>query len=202
MADIENIGKTAEELLSFSLPSYQSLPEIELYMDQLISYLNKLLSRTCRSEDGEPLTPNRVNNYVKDGRIKRPVQKKYDRDRIAMLYMLCCAKQNLSLPDASALLGTLDKDSTERLYEQFKALQEPIVRSCAEELCNTDKNEDAMLQKALELIVRSTAERYMAELVISSLCEKPVDFKKEVIKEATIKIKQIKKSKKEKKDGV
>ncbi len=198
MADIENIGKTAEELLTFSLPSYESLPEIELYMDQLISYLNKLLSRTCRSEDGEPLTPNRVNNYVKDGRIKRPVQKKYDRDRIAMLYMLCCAKQNLSLPEASALLGRLESEGTEKLYEEFKALQEPIVRNCAAELSGTDKNEDALLKKALELTVRSTAERYIAESIITSLCEMPSENKKENVK---IKAK-IKKPKKEKKNGV
>ena len=197
MADIENVGKTADELKSFSLPSYESLPEIELYMDQLIGYLNKLLAHTCRSEEGEPLTPNRVNNYVKDGRIKRPVQKKYDRDRIAMLYMLCCAKQNLALPDASALLGTLENGDIARLYEEFKSLQEPIVRSCAEELCNTDKSREALLEKALELTVRSTAERYMAELIISSVCEKSTEDKKE-----NVKAKKIKKSKKEKKDGI
>ena len=179
MADFENISKTAEELSQFSLPSYDNLPEIELYMDQLISYLNKLLSRTCRSDDGEPITPNRVNNYVKDGRIKRPVQKKYDRERIAMLYMLCCTKQNLMLPEASALLGALECGKTEALYEDFRALQEPIVKSCANELCECEQNREALLKKALELTLRSTAERFAAEAIISSLCEKEESDKKE-----------------------
>ena len=66
MADFEKLYKTAEELSEFSLPSYDSLPEIELYMDQLTGYLNKLLCRICKSEDGTPLTPNRINNYVKE----------------------------------------------------------------------------------------------------------------------------------------
>ncbi len=182
MADFENISKTAKELSEFSLPPYSALPEIELYMDQLTSYLNKLLARTCRSEDGEPLTPNRVNNYVKDGRIKRPVHKKYDRERIAMLYMLCCAKQNLMLPEASALLCALECGNTEELYEQFRALQEPIVKNCAAELCDCENSRDAMLKKALELTLRSTAERFAAEAIISSLCEIEEAPKKEKIK--------------------
>ena len=179
MADFEKLNKTAEELMQFSLPSYDSLPEIELYMDQLISYLNKLLGCTCRSEDGEPLTPNRVNNYVKDGRIKRPVQKKYDRERIAMLYMLCCTKQNLMLPEASALLSMLETKGTEELYEEFRALQEPVVKNCAAELVNCERDEEQMLKKALELTLRSTAERYVAEAIISSLCDERVCKKKE-----------------------
>lgn len=179
MADFEKLNKTAEELSQFSLPPYDALPEIDLYMDQLIGYLNKLLSRTCRSEDGEPLTPNRVNNYVKDGRIKRPVQKKYDRDRIAMLYMLCCTKQNLMLPEASALLSMLEKEDTASLYEEFRALQEPVVQSCAAELKNCEQSEEQMLKKALELTLRSTAERFVAEAIISSLWQEPAPEKKE-----------------------
>lgn len=170
MADFEKIEKTADKLSRFSLPAYDSLPEIELYMDQLVGYLNKLLLDTCRSEDGEPLTPNRVNNYVKDGRIERPVQKKYDRDKIAMLYMLCCAKQNLMLPEASALLSALGDSDVMGLYERFRALQEPIVKSCAEELSGCVKSDEAMLEKALELTLRSTAERYVAEEIIASVC--------------------------------
>lgn len=180
MADFDKLNKTAEELSQFSLPSYDALPEIDLYMDQLTGYLNKLLSRTCRSEDGVPLTPNRVNNYVKDGRIKRPVQKKYDRDRIAMLYMLCCTKQNLMLPEASALLSMLEKEDTASLYEEFRAFQEPIVRNCATELMNCEQNEEQLLKKALELTLRSTAERFVAEAIICSLHnEDAVEEKKE-----------------------
>ena len=92
MSDFEKLFSTAKELTDFSLPDYRALPEIDLYMDQVTGYLNKLLCRVCRSEDGAPLTPNRINNYVKDGHIDRSVQKKYNLDQIAMLYMLCCTK--------------------------------------------------------------------------------------------------------------
>lgn len=179
MADFDKLYKTAAELSDFSLPKYEALPEIELYMDQLTGYLNKLLCKICRSEDGTPLTANRINNYVKDGRIKRPVQKKYGKDHIAMLYMLCCTKQNLTLPEASALLGMLEGDGAEVLYGEFAALQESIVKKCAEELTSTTPDEVALRQKALELVLRSTAERFIAEAIISTLTPEPVEEKKE-----------------------
>ncbi|MBQ4557215.1 MAG: DUF1836 domain-containing protein [Clostridia bacterium] len=181
MADLEKLYKTAAELSDFSLPTYDSLPEIDLYMDQLTGYLNKLLCRICRSEDGTPLTQNRINNYVKDGRIARPVQKKYGRDQIAMLYMLCCTKQNLQLPEASSLLAMLGEDGTEHLYESFRTQQEQIVKSCAAELSKTGQDEISLREKALELVLRSTAERFIAEAIIETLCkeELPAKPKKE-----------------------
>lgn len=177
MADLEKLYRTAGELSDFALPRYDSLPEIELYMDQLTGYLNKLLCRICKSEDGTPLTPNRVNNYVKDGRIERPVQKKYDRDRIAMLYMLCCTKQNLTLPEASSLLS-LFKGDTKALYNEFCSLQEDIVKRCSAELASTEADQDALREKALELVLRSTAERFIAEAIIASLVPEEVPEEK------------------------
>ena len=71
------------------MPTYDALPEIDLYMDQVIGYLNRLLCRVCRSEDGAPLTPSMINNYVKGGHVERPVQKKYS--RIASRCCICSA---------------------------------------------------------------------------------------------------------------
>lgn len=185
MSEFDKLYKTAGELSGFSLPEYEALPEIELYMDQLTGYLNKLLCKICRSDDGTPLTPNRINNYVKDGRIERPVQKKYGKNQIAMLYMLCCTKQNLQLPEASALLSMLGEEGTQPLYDKFKATQEEIVKSCANELSETEPTKDALRKKALELVLKSTAERFIAEAIIETLrgeeptAHKPKKDKKE-----------------------
>lgn len=172
MEEFEKLFCAVHALTGFSLPSYDSLPEIDLYMDQVTGYLNKLLCRVCRSEDDTPLTPNRINNYVKGGHIERPVQKKYNREQLAMLYMLCCAKQNLSIPEASGLLRILKEDSTEALYEKFKALQEMTVQTCASELADIGTDSTKLREKALELVLRSTAERFLAEEIIAALTEK------------------------------
>lgn len=196
MVDFEKLFSTAGELTDFVLPSYDALPEIDLYMDQVTGYLNKLLCRVCRSEDGTPLTPNRINNYVKGGHIDRPVQKKYNRDRIAMLYMLCCTKQNLTIPEASALLGMLREESTAALYEKFKALQENTVHACAAELAATAADSAALREKALELVLRSTAERFLAEEIIAALTAAEVPESEEPEKEKD-KDKKSKKAKKQ-----
>lgn len=192
MAEFDKLYNTVSELSDFSLPEYEALPEIELYMDQLVGYLNKLLCKICKSEDGMPLTSNRINNYVKDGRIERPVQKKYAKSQIAMLYMLCCTKQNLQLPEASALLSMLGDGGAEPLYREFKAVQERIVRSCAAELSDIEKSEEELRKKALELVLRSTAERFVAEAIIDTLRgDEEIPEKKE---------KNAKKEKKDKKN--
>lgn len=193
MSDFEKLFRTAGELTDFALPSYEALPEIDLYMDQVTGYLNKLLCRVCRSEDGTPLTPNRINNYVKGGHIDRPMQKKYDRDQIAMLYMLCCAKQNLSIPEASALLGMHREVSTAALYEKFKALQENTVHACAAEITQTPVDAAALGEKALELMLRSTAERFMAEEIIAALSATEAPVPDEAEKEKDKKSKKAKK---------
>ena len=193
MSDFEKLFRTAGELTDFALPSYEALPEIDLYMDQVTGYLNKLLCRVCRSEDGTPLTPNRINNYVKGGHIDRPMQKKYDRDQIAMLYMLCCAKQNLSIPEASALLGMHREVSTAALYQKFKALQENTVHVYAAEITQTPVDAAALGEKALELMLRSTAERFMAEEIIAALSATEAPVPDEAEKEKDKKSKKAKK---------
>ena len=70
---------------------------------------------------------------------------------------------------ASALLSMLEKNGTCELYEDFRALQEPIVQKCAAELKECERDREQMLKKALELTLRSTAERYAAEAIIASL---------------------------------
>ena len=148
------------------LPAYTELPSIELYMDQVLGYLNPILETVCRSEDGAPLTPNMINNYVKGGYLARPVQKKYGRDHLAMLYMLCSVKQNLTLPEASALLG---KKEVEPFFTAFAALQTGAVQKTAAEVQAAGGTADALRQKALELALRASAERRMAEEILAAL---------------------------------
>lgn len=169
MENYDKIYETADELSALSLPEYDALPQIDLYMDQVIGYLNRLLCRVCRSEDGMPLTKNRINNYVKDGHVERPIQKKYDRDQLAVLYMLCCAKQTLSISEASALLSGMSGDGIGPLYDRFCKMQSAAFAESAKDLAAVCRDRAALREKALELTLRSTAQRYLAEEIISVL---------------------------------
>jgi hypothetical protein len=95
---IENVAKLkqwAKEYRELEAADWSSLPDIDLYMDQITGYLNRQLRGQVREErDGAPpVTGSMVNNYVKNGLIDRPSQKKYYKEQLAQLYMLCSMKQ-------------------------------------------------------------------------------------------------------------
>ena len=98
------------------VPSWDALPDFGLYMDQVIVLMERALEGVLPK--GE-LTKSMVNNYVKVGLIPRPVGKKYEREHLAMLLMVCILKQALSMEEIAALLGMLCSDGTRDGYDQF-----------------------------------------------------------------------------------
>lgn len=54
------------ELESYNMPDWNDLPDIDLYMDQVITYLEKQLSVFSRNDDEKLITPAMINNYVKN----------------------------------------------------------------------------------------------------------------------------------------
>ena len=96
--------KIAEMLGGMETVAWEEMPDLGLYMDQVTSFLNRLLRPFTLGRDDAPLTPSMINNYVKSGHISRPSKKKYCREQLAALYMLCSLKKNLSITDAAALI--------------------------------------------------------------------------------------------------
>jgi len=108
---------------ALQIPSWNELPDFGLYMDQVIVLMERALKGVL--PEGE-LTKSMVNNYVKVGLIPRPVGKKYEREHLALLLMICILKQALSMEEISALLSMLCTDGVKRGYEQFLAEVEAL----------------------------------------------------------------------------
>lgn len=86
----------AEDMLRFHCPRWSELPGFELYIDQVTGFLNESLS--IFASGAEPMiTPSMVNNYVKQGILHAPVKKKYSREHLAKLVVICVAKRMFSL---------------------------------------------------------------------------------------------------------
>lgn len=100
------------------LPAWDDLPAIPLYMDQVILYLSESL-RLFQPE-GEPslLTSSMINNYVKNGLIPHPEKKKYRKEHLAGLIVLCLLKQVLPIPDVKALFSGREMDAARRSAAQ------------------------------------------------------------------------------------
>ena len=112
---------------ALSLPEWDKLPDFGLYMDQVIVLMERALAGVL--PEGE-LTKSMVNNYVKVRLIPRPEGKKYEREHLALLLMICILKQAMSMEEISALLAMLCRDGVRKGYEAF-LLEMGVLREAA-----------------------------------------------------------------------
>ena len=92
-----------ELIRELRLPRYADIPAIDLYMDQLLTYIDAQL-RPLVAPDEKLLTASMVNNYVKQGIIPAPKAKRYTANHVAMLTVICLMKRAFSMNDIHSLL--------------------------------------------------------------------------------------------------
>ena len=76
------------------LPEWEQLPDIGLYMDQIMTLMDRVFA--VKFPKGE-LTKAMINNYVKAGLLPRPSGKKYEREHLARILMIYILKQSLNM---------------------------------------------------------------------------------------------------------
>ena len=106
------------------LPDWDTLPDFGVYMDQMITYVNRSFPGIAGRFD---LTPSMINNYVKAGVIEKPAGKKYSRDALAQLLMVIQLKLTTPMEDMKALLHPADGTQTRDLYLRFRQYQDQVV---------------------------------------------------------------------------
>lgn len=109
-----------EELLNYHCPRYSELPNIPLYKDQVIIYIEEALSALNVNKDEMLLTPTMLNNYVKHKVLTPPLNKKYDRNHLVYLIVICVLKQVFSISEISELIKIqMGSYSVEKAYDYF-----------------------------------------------------------------------------------
>jgi len=89
----------------FRLPRYREIPDVGLYLDQTVKYVNRYLVPLGCME----ITSSMVSNYVKKGYISNPVRKQYDADQIAYLFFITVAKSVLTMENIARLFDMQKK---------------------------------------------------------------------------------------------
>ncbi len=118
-----------DKTTSFELPSYDHLPTVPLYMEQVVSYINSILE-PLSVNDKQLLTSFMVNNYVKAKIIKEPDKKKYNVDHLGYLLAISLLKNVINMGDISLIIG-MDKDVTDDkavLYRFFRTMSSDIFK--------------------------------------------------------------------------
>ena len=125
----EKLVRWERFLGSYHLPEWEELPQIALYLDQVIALVNQYLGFFVYDPAEEKLlTPSMVNNYVKLRLIPAPVRKKYGRKHIALLLMVCTFKQSVSMAAMADMLPPDDEELIHQEYVRFIASYQRISR--------------------------------------------------------------------------
>lgn len=156
-------AKAGEE---FSTPGWEELPGIPLYMDQVIFYLKDSLGFFQREPEGSLLTSSMINNYVKNGVLPHPDKKKYGKEHLAALTVLCLLKPVLSIPDIGELLRGQD---IQGVYGAFLAAHTAAVRETCQALQETCRTGADLKKAALLLAAQANAKRAAAERILCEL---------------------------------
>ncbi len=171
---IEKIKEWAQEMENYEAIPWDRLPEIDLYMDQVITYMDRQLDGFQRIKANKLLTPSMINNYVKDKVLDRPEQKKYSRNHLAILTFICMLKPVLAIQDISSLLHALLQDDTKQeLYDTFCSFQSQALHEvCGQVLATAEKGKPELIKLAVLLSVEANARRTAAERIVAELlCE-------------------------------
>ena len=133
---------STEDLLNSIMESFDridyiktaDIPNIDLYMDQVTTFMDHRLKSTTRQETDKILTKTMINNYAKNNLLPPPVKKKYSKEHVVVMIFIYYFKTILSIKDIETILTPI----TEKYFDTDSAVD---VASIYEEVCDTAKSQ-------------------------------------------------------------
>lgn len=161
------------------------VPNINLYMDQVLTFMNDNLEFYKRNENDKLFTKSMINNYVKNDMIPKPENKKYFPQHIVALIHIFYMKQILSLDDIKSIFKSytdehFDGNSMLKLYNTFLCaekndavvLKKDISELAEKVYSNEDMSEYDDTEKLFMfislLVSRATAYKVIIEKILDS----------------------------------
>ncbi len=157
-----------KDILEFRLPSYMEIPDVGLYLKQVVKYLNETLNPWFHVN----VTETMISNYVKMHLVSNAVKKQYYRDQIAAFMFIVLAKPVVSLDNIQLLLQhQLEKYENGEAYELFRtAFMRTMIRTFGE-----GEEEKGMAADAFEALIQNIiiaiVQKYYIEKCFQELAE-------------------------------
>ncbi len=115
-------------LENYRLPAWEEIPDIGLYMDQVVTLVKGYLDyMPPELKEEQIITPAAINNYVRKKFMPQPVKKRYYRTHLAYLLILCALKPSLSISDIQSLIPM--SAGEEELHHFYNAFRQQHKRS-------------------------------------------------------------------------
>ena len=136
----EFVNSLLQRLAKLNYIKPGDVPNIDLYMDQVTTFMDEHLSDVKRYEDDKILTKTMINNYTKNDLLPPPVKKKYSKELIYVLTFIYYLKNILSISDIQKLLNPL----TDKFFNKEEL---PDLEYIYSEIYNMEKAQIASLSK-------------------------------------------------------
>lgn len=120
------------------------LPDLDLYVDQITTFLTRHLAKTIRFEDDKIMTKTMINNYTKNHLLPPPDKKKYSRDHILLMVFIYYFKNFLPISDIKTILGPL----TDKYFHKDADLNLETIYT------TLFSKEDTFVQEVLENVMK------------------------------------------------
>ena len=196
----ERLSDILSWLDSISYIKTEKIPEVDLYMDQVTSFMEEHLKKTKRNPEDKALTKTMINNYAKNRLLPAPFRKKYSKEHILLLLFIYYYKNLLSIGDIEQLFRPVTEQhfhtdnglNLSDIYEEVfsrEALQmdrlKEDIRAKFEDSCLTFTDTDSEDQEYLQLFAFISElsfdvylKKHMIEMLIDQLREESIpDFK-------------------------
>lgn len=189
--DINNmIDSILESIGRVRFVKSDDIPNIDLYMDQVTTFMDKNLMNTARYKDEDKiLTKTMINNYAKNNLLPAPNKKKYSKEHVIVLIFIYYYKNILSISDIQSLLGPLtdkyfgnNKDfSIVDIYDEVTKINDGEIEKLKKDLKekynlstnsfeNSD-NEDREFLQLFSFICMLAFDVYTKKLLIEKLLD-------------------------------
>ncbi|MCI5690170.1 MAG: DUF1836 domain-containing protein [Clostridiales bacterium] len=163
-------------LNNYKLPAWKEIPDIGLYMDQVIALLGQYLDFIpIEDAKDKPVTPTTINNYVRLKVMPAPEKRKYYRVHIAFLIMIFTLKQGISLNGLQQLLpSTADEEETRTFYTSYVARLQEVgnfytaqTRAAVQDILDPQSSDEGAIENVIiQSILQSGFSRIMAEKLL------------------------------------
>ena len=131
----------------------EDIPNIDLYMDQVTTFMEAQLSSTKRYPEDKILTKTMINNYAKNNLLPPPVKKKYSREHVLLLIFIYYFKNILSIKDIETLLAPVTE-------ENFNNGEDFSLTDIYKEICQHEKSRTSYLAKDIAHSFKAASETF------------------------------------------
>lgn len=165
-------------LNKYRLPAWDDIPDIGLYMDQVVTLLKQYLDYLPPElKESQFITASAINNYVRTKVMPEPVKKRYYRVHIAYLIIICTLKQSLSLAMIQKVIPMgISPEEVRGIYASFVHRHEmtavffaKVVREAAAPILKHDEVPEIAANDTAELIVSAAVISGFARLLADKL---------------------------------